>query len=645
MQMLKGEKMEINKNREVRQIIKDSWERCKVFGVDREHGIGKSVPEHEMKEILKKNTDLMNVALPLMKKMYQVVKGSGFSVMLTDGNGYVLETIGDEHIMKKAEELHFLKGAVWTEEAVGTNAIGTAIYLDQPLQTIGIDHYCKTQHSWTCSAAPIHDENGKIIGCIDMSGELEKAHIHTLAMVITAAYSIESQLELIKSNNLINATFSSITDGMIILDEDMKIKKLNEQSCGTLGYLNEELIGNNIHTITKDKSLKTEILKSNEFYQNVDYALYTKEGRMIKCIIKAVPIKSLEKNIGTVITFRPSSQVNKIVNKVAGYKAVYKFKDIVTNDKNMKETIKYAKKIAATDCSVLITGESGTGKELFAQAIHNHSNRSEEPFIAINCALIPGELIESELFGYEKGAFTGAVNSGRPGKFEIADGGTIFLDEIGEMPLEMQSKLLRFLDNKKISRIGGNYEKSLDVRIIAATNRNLIEEISKKNFRLDLYYRLSVMNIEIISLNDRKMDIEPLVKHFVEKLNITHNNNKTLANEYIEYLKTRSWKGNIRELQNMIFRDYYLCDNDIIDINLTENNKNENHKNLETESIPKKIAQAQSDIIDFEQIDKQNIINSLIKYEGNIIKTAEILGMSRATLYRKIKKYNIQTKL
>lgn len=366
---------------------------------------------------------------------------------------------------------------------------------------------------------------------------------------------------------------------------------------------------------------------------------------MIKCIIKAVPIKSLEKNMGTVITFRPSSQINKIVNKVAGYKAVYKFKDIVTNDKNMKETIKYAKKIATTDCSVLITGESGTGKELFAQAIHNHSNRAEEPFIAINCALIPGELIESELFGYEKGAFTGAVNSGRPGKFEIADGGTIFLDEIGEMPLEMQSKLLRFLDNKKISRIGGNYEKSLDVRIIAATNRNLIEEISKKNFRLDLYYRLSVMNIEIISLNDRKMDIEPLAKHFVEKLNINHNNNKTLATEYIEYLKTRSWKGNIRELQNMIFRDYYLCDNDIIDIKKTEINKDENPKNLETESISKNVELAQSDIIDFERIDKQNIINSLIKYEGNVIKTAEFLGMSRATLYRKIKKYNIQTKL
>ncbi|NCB72674.1 MAG: AAA family ATPase, partial [Clostridia bacterium] len=216
--------MESNKDDKiVSEIIKESWERCRAFGVDREHGKGKRVSEPEMDEIFKKNEGLMSVAIPLMKRMYQVVKGSGFSVMLTDGNGYVLETIGDEEIMKKAEELNFLKGAIWTEEAVGTNAIGTAIHIDQPLQTIGTQHYCKTQHSWTCSAAPIHDEKGNVIGCIDMSGESGKAHIHTLGMVITAAYSIESQMEIIRSNTLINATFSSINDGMIILDENMKI--------------------------------------------------------------------------------------------------------------------------------------------------------------------------------------------------------------------------------------------------------------------------------------------------------------------------------------------------------------------------------------------------------------------------------------
>ena len=627
--------MESNKvDKSVSEIIKESWERCRAFGVDREHGKGKRVSEPEMDEIFKKNEGLMSVAIPLMNKMYQVVKGSGFSVMLTDGNGYVLETIGDEDIMKKAEELNFLKGAIWTEEAVGTNAIGTAIHIDQPLQTIGTQHYCKTQHSWTCSAAPIHDEKGNVIGCIDMSGESGKAHIHTLGMVITAAYSIESQMEIIRSNTLINATFSSINDGMIILDENMKISRLNEQACEILGYSSQELTKKDMNLITKDRELKSEISAIDEYYQNLDYAIYTRDGKMIKCMIKAVPVKSSGKSMGTVITFKPSSQINKIVNKVAGYKAVYRFRDIVTNDRKMKETISYARKIADTDCSVMITGESGTGKELFAQAIHNHSYRAEEPFLAINCALIPGELIESELFGYEKGAFTGADKSGRPGKFEIADGGTVFLDEIGEMPLEMQSKLLRFLDNKKINRIGASYEKTVDVRIIAATNRDLLEEISKNNFRLDLYYRLSVMNIEIIKLDDRKEDIELLAKHFTEKLNEAHDKKKTLSSRYIDSLKSRSWKGNVRELQNVVFRDYYLCESNELTVSSDES--------IIKAGEPEKQQSSTREIIDIEQVEAENIITVLSSCGWDVQRAAEIFGMSRATLYRKIKKYEIK---
>ena len=627
--------MESNKDDKiVSEIIKESWERCRAFGVDREHGKGKRVSEPEMDEIFKKNEGLMSVAIPLMKRMYQVVKGSGFSVMLTDGNGYVLETIGDEEIMKKAEELNFLKGAIWTEEAVGTNAIGTAIHIDQPLQTIGTQHYCKTQHSWTCSAAPIHDEKGNVIGCIDMSGESGKAHIHTLGMVITAAYSIESQMEIIRSNTLINATFSSINDGMIILDENMKISKLNEQACEILGYSAQELTTKDVSLITKDGELKSEISAIDEYYQNLDYAIYTRDAKMIKCIIKAVPVKSSGKSMGTVITFKPSSQINKIVNKVAGYKAVYRFRDIVTNDRKMKETISYARKIADTDCSVMITGESGTGKELFAQAIHNHSYRAEEPFLAINCALIPGELIESELFGYEKGAFTGADKSGRPGKFEIADGGTVFLDEIGEMPLEMQSKLLRFLDNKKINRIGASYEKTVDVRIIAATNRDLLEEITKNNFRLDLYYRLSVMNIEIIKLDDRKEDIELLARHFTEKLNEAHDKKKTLSSWYIDSLKSRSWKGNVRELQNVVFRDYYLCESDELTVS--------SGKMIMNDLEPEKQKNVPSEIIDIGQAEAANIMTVLSRCDWDVQRAAEIFGMSRATLYRKMKKYEIK---
>lgn len=185
----------------------------------------------------------------------------------------------------------------------------------------------------------------------------------------------------------------------------------------------------------------------------------------------------------------------------------------------MIEIIQLAKKSSKSNCNILIEGESGTGKELIAQSIHNYSMRAAGPFLAVNCASIPRELVESELFGYERGAFTGASKEGHPGKFELADGGTIFLDELGELPLDMQSKLLRVLDNNKIIRVGGTYEKQLNVRVIGATNRNLKEEMKKKNFREDLYYRLGVINIKILPLRYRKEDIEVLVNSFVMNLN------------------------------------------------------------------------------------------------------------------------------
>lgn len=238
-----------------------------------------------------------------------------------------------------------------------------------------------------------------------------------------------------------------------------------------------------------------------------------------------MPVKLQDSIIGAIISIRDTRHIHKLVNNVVGYKASYTFDDIITKNQKMKSIIELAKKASESDCSILIDGNSGTGKELFAQAIHNHSNRCHGPFVAVNCAAIPRELVESELFGYEKGAFTGASKGGYPGKFELADGGTIFLDEIGELPLDIQSKLLRVLDNLKIMRVGGTHEKKIDIRVLAATNRNLSEEVSNKNFRGDLYYRLNVINVHLIPLKDRVEDVEALTNCFVDKLNIKNPGN------------------------------------------------------------------------------------------------------------------------
>jgi transcriptional regulator with PAS, ATPase and Fis domain len=273
-------------------------------------------------------------------------------------------------------------------------------------------------------------------------------------------------------------------------------------------------------------------------------------------------------------------------------------------------------------------GESGTGKEIFAQSIQNYSNRREEPFVALNCAAIPKNLIEAELFGYVEGAFTGAKQGGQPGKFEIADGGTIFLDEIGEMPYELQTRLLRVMEEGTIRRIGSTEEKPIDVRIIAATNRNLKEEVEKGNFRKDLYYRLNVLPIRLPSLRERKGDIPLFLEYFMERKSKKLNKRKVeLSSEYMEYLKEYEWPGNIRELENLV---ELIINTETIPLNLNNKISIKNDKDAAT-----------SENMSLEELEHIHIKRALKKYGYNITHASNALGISRNTLYRKMEKYGI----
>ncbi|MBS6507457.1 MAG: sigma-54-dependent Fis family transcriptional regulator [Paraclostridium bifermentans] len=612
----------------VRKDISDSWIRCKAYGVDYNNGCG-SVKHDNIKYLIEKNSELISVSKPIMEGIYSMVSGSGFAIMLADKDGYIIEVIGDKDIMDRANELNFLKGELWTENIVGTNAIGTALYLNKPIQTIGAEHYGKNQHSWTCSASPIYDEDNNLIGCINMSGNYYDAHSHTLGIVTSAAKSIQNQLALTLSYKLLNITFDSISEGMIVVNQDLSIKKVNGRALKILNASLDNLIKVNIENILKDIDFY-EILNEDKRVTNIECDFYINSNR-IKCVVNITTLNTHGKNTGFVITFNEVKKVHKLVNKVVGYKAQYKFEDIITENEKMKAMISFAKKISKTDCNILIEGESGTGKELVAQSIHNFSERKNGPFVAINCASIPRELVESELFGYEKGAFTGASKEGHPGKFELADGGTIFLDEIGELPLDTQSKLLRVLDNGKVIRVGGTYEKQLDVRIIGATNRILKNEIATKNFREDLYYRLSVMNINTIPLRERIDDIDVLVNNFVEKLNHKNKSNNVEASpSYIQELKKYNWPGNIRELRNIIERDYYLSENNLISISRLDNiNMFKDEENKEKEIIP------------LAGLEKKAIQEAIIKCNGNMVMVSKLLNIGRSTLYRKINKYNI----
>ena len=618
----------------VRREIADSWIRCRKYNVDPYNGKG-NVKHPNIDKLINKNSELVSVARPVIESIYSMVRGSGFALFLVDKDGYIIDVIGDKDIMERVEELNFLKGELWSEKVVGTNAIGTALYLNKPVQTIGAEHYGINQHSWTCSAAPIYDEDDNLIGCINMSGNYYNAHSHTLGIVTAAAQSIQKQMKLAISYKLLNVTFNSISEGMIVMNEHMKIKRINGRALKILNISLEEAMNMDINKVLNGIDFHKLIKEENKFLNNMEWD-FSINNDIIKCVINILPLNKNGKNSGMVITFTEVEVVHKLVNKFAGYKAQYEFKDITTNNLEMKKMISFAKKAAKSDCNILIQGESGTGKELISQSIHNYSNRSREPFVAVNCASIPSELVESELFGYEKGAFTGASKEGHPGKFELADRGTIFLDEIGELPLDIQSKLLRVLDNGKIVRVGGTYEKQLDVRVIGATNRILKNEISKQNFREDLYYRLSVMEIKTIPLRKREEDIELLVNEFVQKLNIK-NKNKIISikQSYIDELKKCDWGGNIRELRNVVERDYYISEDDIMNLNSLDYNNLDENVNKRESSID------EVKIVPLYEMEEKAIRVAVKKCDGNLQMAAKLLNIGRATLYRKIKKYEI----
>lgn len=316
--------------------------------------------------------------------------------------------------------------------------------------------------------------------------------------------------------------------------------------------------------------------------------------------------------------------------------AKYSFSNIIGESKSLMEVKNICQRAAMSDSNVLIMGESGTGKELFAHAIHNASDRASGPFVKINCAAIPSELLESELFGYEGGAFTGAKKEGKVGKFELANGGSIFLDEIGDMPLQMQVKLLRVLQERGIERIGSTKTRPINVRIISATNKNLEEEVKSANFREDLYYRLNVMSVNIEPLRKRKDDIRPLAKALVKKLSSQMGVHvDSISEKAMAALEAYDWPGNIRELENVIERSINLLDSDRIikvstlPVHITQSHKT--HVYIAGSTLKEQLY----------DVEKSIILECLNENQGNKQKTANDLDMSRTSLYQKLKSYGI----
>ncbi|MCB2294957.1 sigma 54-interacting transcriptional regulator [Clostridium algoriphilum] len=623
-----------------KEIIKKSQKRCTKYQISKQRIFPtRTLEGKEFYKALEINSTLIKISRPFMEILYDFLKGSGFSLYLTDKEGFVLSIIGDEDIINSISKVGIVEGADMSEKSTGTNAIGTSIYEDCSVQTSGGDHYINAYHTFTCSAAVIHDEEGYITGCLNLTGRFHLAHPHTLGLVVAAVKSIEYQLKVEKAQNelfiayqYLNKVMNSLNSGIFAVDTTGVIKAINKSACSMLDVTEEEVIYKNADKILDNwKYILGEIIAGKD-YENRE-VIYPYKDKSKKFNFNAYPIKNKDnKVIGIVAIFKDIKNIYSLVNKYTDKNSSYNFHDIIGNSQEIINVIEQSKTIANSPSTVLIQGESGTGKELIAQSIHNNSSRNDNSFIAINCGAIPTSLIESELFGYEDGAFTGAKRGGQPGKFELANGGTIFLDEIGEMPFEMQVHLLRVLEVSCFNRVGGNKCISIDVRIVAATNKDLKKEVEKGTFREDLYYRLSVIPIFVPPLRERGGDIEILIEYFLKAKAIKLGKPvPKIPNDIYEMLINYTWPGNVRELEN--------CIENIVNMDGNTSFKFEN-KSLEKNETRLSKKPFEYDMCTLEQWDKRAIQNCIKKCSGNITKASKILGINRSTIYSKIKKHD-----
>ncbi|KAB3532145.1 PAS domain S-box protein [Alkaliphilus pronyensis] len=466
------------------------------------------------------------------------------------------------------------------------------------------------------------------------------------------------QFEELKRQSLIFEKILDISeDGFLIIDDNEKIININKAYCDFLGLDKEKIIGKPVLDIIKNSKLP-QILSTGEIDIDVIHKLVRGQASNNEkyVFVARAPVKNKDNKIIAAVgqvkfslkTVALAKKLQDLDMQLQYYKKEltrvignqYSFENIIGRSNNFLSVKKIGEKASRNDFTVLINGETGTGKEVFAHAIHLASNRRNKPFVKINCAAIPSQLLESELFGYEEGSFTGAKRGGKKGKFEFANGGTIFLDEIGDMPLDMQAKLLRVLQEREIEKIGDYKTIPVDVRVIAATNQDLSKKIKDGSFREDLYYRLNVIQINIPSLKERSDDIELFVNYFLDELNEKYETNVEISAKAKKVLVSYSWPGNVRELRNAIYRAYALVDENIIlkshlptsllansKINMNNHYKFSN-RNLETI---------------LQEFEKEIILEVLKKNSINRKKTAEELGIHRVTLYKKLEKLNINS--
>ena len=584
-------------------------------------------------------SELLSTAKVEMTNLYQQLAGSGFAVLLTDNDGIVLNCVGDPDFTSKAAKTGILCGAIWSERQQGTNGMGTCLIEQRPLVIHQAEHFLARNIGLTCSAAPILDPQGDMIAVLDASSYSHLAQQHTLVLVNMSAQTIENRLFLGQHKNNFVVRFHSrpefvgtLGEGEIAVSEEGHVLAANRSALFQLGFKNrEELVGKGIHEVF-----------SLSFSSLIDQSARS----------WTTPIPIHEARHGHrffAVTQQPENMVAMGfpgANKRPRLRPVQsrgftmlQLDDLDLGDPKMTENVRRAKRILGCDIPVLIHGETGTGKELFAKAIHNSDDGQHKPFVAVNCASLPESLIESELFGYKSGAFTGASREGRRGKILQANGGTLFLDEIGDMPLPLQARLLRVLEEREVSPLGSEASVKVEFRLISATHQNLQELIAKDEFREDLYYRLQGISVSLPALRERA-DKKALIRQILATE--AGDGKAAEIDEYaMQLMEHYHWPGNIRQLRNTLRVALALRDGATIMVRDLPEEMTRPGGPLRARSVDEAPTNGAA-LNSLESAEKNALIEGLERHRWKITNLARELNVSRNTLYRKMKRLDIR---
>ena len=622
----------------------------------------------QMNEALEANRFLYQHAAPIMETLYHQIANTQSMVLLTARSGMVLHSLGDADFLEKASRVALAPGVDWSEKSKGTNAIGTALAEEHPVVVHGSQHYLQANRFLTCSCTPIFDPYGKVIGALDVTGDHRSYHQHTMALARMSAQMIENHMfaavfpkEVIVRFHSRAEFLGTLMEGIVVLTPEGRFVTANRSAQFQLG-LSSNALG--AHTFSSLFGLSiSQFLDRVRAAGHHPVTLCLHNGVTVCCLSEQKARRTFDvmdfgqPKSAPEVPAVPASPVAESADKAAERKeSLSSLRYLDTGDPQVAAVIQKLYKIRGRDIPVMILGETGTGKDLLAQAIHNDSPRARHNFVSVNCASIPETLIESELFGYEEGAFTGAKRKGSVGKVLFANGGTLFLDEIGDMPKHLQARLLRVLQERKVSPLGAGKEVEVDVAVICATNKNLKEMIAQGEFREDLYYRLNGLVVRLPALRERQ-DLEVVTRKILAS--VCHTVTPMgISTEVLDMFHQFPWPGNFRQLFNLLrttvvmagdsteIQLHHLPDDFLEEAHLADKVlppatvKQVAYPGFRIEIEPPAVAARESvpsspESTKLENVALEAMAQALRSTGGNVSVAAKMLGVSRNTIYRK----------